>query len=164
MGGGYAMLPLLQKEFVDKLGWLSEEDFIDMLALVQSVPGAMVVNLAIGLGHTLFGFRGALVALAGATMSSLVMLTVIGLFFYEVKDKLSAVEHAFRGINPAVTGMVLASAVGMMARVNKSAISGAIFIITVLVVAYFKLSPIYIIIGAAAAGVLLTRVKEGGHA
>ena len=99
IGGGYAMVPLIQDEIVDKRKWIDKEDFIDLLALTQSVPGIFAVNIAIFIGYKLRKFRGALAMALGTILPSFFIILAIALFFQQFKQY-PIVENIFKGIRP----------------------------------------------------------------
>ena len=95
IGGGYAMVPLIQDEIVDKRKWIDKEDFIDLLALTQSVPGIFAVNIAIFIGYKLRKFRGALAMALGTILPSFFIILAIALFFQQFKQY-PIVENIFK--------------------------------------------------------------------
>lgn len=107
IGGGYAMVPLIQDEIVDKRKWIDKEDFIDLLALTQSVPGIFAVNIAIFIGYKLRKFRGALAMALGTILPSFFIILAIALFFQQFKQY-PIVENIFKGIRPAVVALIAA--------------------------------------------------------
>ena len=100
IGGGYAMLPLIQREVVDK-GWLSKEDFIDLFSVAQSLPGIFAVNISIFVGYKLKKVPGGIVCALGSILPSFFIILAIALFFTHVQDNIW-VEKAFKGLRPAV--------------------------------------------------------------
>ena len=116
LGGGYAMLPLIEQEVVDKHHWLDDQEFLNMIALAQAAPGLIAVNSAIFIGHRLAGVRGTLAAVAGAVLPSFVIILLVAEFFASYKDH-PAVEAVFRGVRPAVVAMVAATAVRLARKI-----------------------------------------------
>ena len=107
LGGGYAMLPLIQREVVDRKGWIDEEEFLNMIALAQAAPGIIAVNSAIFIGWRIGGWKGVAGAVLGAVLPSFVIILLIAMVFSEWKE-LPAVEAAFKGIRPAVVALIAA--------------------------------------------------------
>ena len=107
LGGGYAMLPLIQREVVDRKGWIDEEEFLNMIALAQAAPGLIAVNSAIFIGWRIGGWRGVCGAVLGAVRPSFVIILAIAMVFSEWKE-LPAVEAVFKGIRPAVVALIAA--------------------------------------------------------
>ena len=120
IGGGYAMVPLIQDEIVDKRKWIDKEDFIDLLALTQSVPGIFAVNIAIFIGYKLRKFRGALAMALGTILPSFFIILAIALFFQQFKQY-PIVENIFKGIRPAVVALIAAPTFSMAksAKINR---------------------------------------------
>ena len=107
-GGGYAMLPLVEKEVIDKKGWTDKEEILSIYALAQSVPGVIAVNTSLILGNRLAGVKGAVAAGAGVIMPSLIVIVAIAAFFSQIQDNFYILQ-AFSGIRAAVTVALLAA-------------------------------------------------------
>ena len=106
LGGGYAMLPLIQREVVDRKQWLDEEEFLNMIALAQAAPGIIAVNSAIFIGWRCGGWRGVMGAVLGAVIPSFLIILAIAMLFQDYKDQ-PAVEAVFKGVRPAVVALIL---------------------------------------------------------
>lgn len=152
LGGGYAMVPLIEKEIVDKNKWINREDFIDMLALAQSAPGPIAVNTAVFVGYKVLGIPGVIVTVLGSVLPSFIIILLIAVFFVQVKDN-QIVERIFKGIRPAVVALIAAPVIrlGKSAKINKKTL--IIPVIAAISVAFLKVTPIIIIIAAAAGGI-----------
>ncbi|MDR0370436.1 MAG: chromate transporter [Prevotellaceae bacterium] len=148
-GGGYAMIPLIEAEVVDKKNWIKKPEFIDMLALAQSAPGVMAINTSIFVGHRLRGLKGAIVASLGSALPSFVIILLIAMFFINFKDN-PAVERIFKGIRPAVVALIAAPLwrMGKSAKITWKTILFPIG--TAVLIWQFGLSPIIFV----AAGIL----------
>jgi len=107
LGGGYAMLPLIQREVVDTNHWIDEEEFLNMIALAQAAPGLIAVNSAIFIGWRVGGWKGVCGAVLGAVLPSFLIILAIAMVFSEWKNY-PAVEAAFRGVRPAVVALIAA--------------------------------------------------------
>jgi len=107
LGGGYAMLPLIQREVVDRKGWIDEEEFLNMIALAQAAPGLIAVNSAVFIGWRVGGWRGVCGAVLGAVLPSFLIILAIAMVFSDWKE-LPAVEAVFKGIRPAVVALIAA--------------------------------------------------------
>ena len=107
LGGGYAMLPLIQREVVDRKAWIDEQEFLNMIALAQAAPGLIAVNSAIFIGWRIGGWKGVCGAVLGAVLPSFVIILAIAMVFAEWKE-LPAVEAVFKGIRPAVVALIAA--------------------------------------------------------
>ena len=100
-GGGYAMLPLIERELIAKRKWIEQKEFLDLLTLAQSVPGPIAVNTSVFVGYKVRGFGGAVAALLGAVLPSFVIILAIALFFADIRQN-PVVDAAFKGMRPAV--------------------------------------------------------------
>lgn len=112
------MLPLIQREVVDRRGWIDEEEFLNMIALAQAAPGIIAVNSAIFIGWRIGGWRGVAGAVLGAVLPSFVIILLIAMVFSEWKE-LPAVEAAFKGIRPAVVALIAAPLVKLARNAMK---------------------------------------------
>ena len=101
LGGGYAMVPLMEKEVVDDKHWLGREEFMDILAVAQATPGLFAMNMASHIGNKLRGVKGGIVASMGVAMPSIVIILFIAMFFHAFKGNIY-IEKIFRGVRPAV--------------------------------------------------------------
>ncbi|MCD7899067.1 MAG: chromate transporter [Bacteroides sp.] len=159
IGGGYAMVPLIEDEIVNKRNWIAKEDFLDLLAISQSVPGVFAVNISIFVGYKLRGVRGSLATTLGAVLPSFVIILAIAMFFDNFKDN-QIVERIFKGIRPAVVALIAAPTFSMAqsARLNKY--NMWIPIVSALLIWGLGFSPIWIIILAGAGGYIWGRIKK----
>ena len=108
-GGGWAMISIIEKEIVDKKHWVSKEEFLDLLAVAQSIPGILAVNMAVAVGDKLRGRRGAIVAALGTIIPSFTMILVIAIFLTpEMIKSNETLNNIFRGIRPAVVALIIA--------------------------------------------------------
>ena len=168
-GGGWAMIPIIEREVVDKHQWISREDFLDELAVAQSLPGILAVNIAVLVGNKLRGLRGSLVAAIGTILPSFVLILLIAIFFVQLYDN-PVVISIFKGIRPAVVALIVAPVLttAKSARLNKYTF--AIPIIVALSIWLCKVSPIFCIIAGALGGYIYyiitqhRRIKRGGYA
>jgi len=166
-GGGYVIVPLMKKKFVDELHWLEEEETLDFVAIAQSSPGAVAVNASILLGYRIAGFPGALVAIFGTILPPMVILSVISFFYMAFRD--SAVVNAVLGAMRAGVAAVIANVVFCLGRTvlsEKSIVSAAIMIAVFVSVYFLKLNIILVILACAAIGVIRTYArlrKEAKH-
>lgn len=154
-GGGYAMLPMLQKEVVDEKHWATSEELLDYYAVGQATPGIIAVNTATFIGYKVRGILGALFATLGVIFPSLVIIMLIAGFLQNFANN-TIVQHAFAGIRIAVCALILNTIVGLYRKsiVNKT--SMAIFFATCLLGLFFNISPIYIVVSACIFGLIIT--------
>ena len=160
IGGGYAMLPLIEQEMTSR-GWISREDIQDIIVLAQSAPGILAVNMAIFTGHKIKGLPGSIVAAVGAVLPSLLIILLIAMFFTEFRDN-DIVRRIFQGVRPAAVALILVPAVRMAQSGCKSWWTWAIAIASLLGVAFLKISPIWIILTtiSVAAGISILNQKK----
>lgn len=158
IGGGYAMIPLIEKEIVNRKQWISKEDFIDLVAVAQSCPGVFAVNISIFIGYKLRGIRGSLVTALGTILPSFLIILLIAAFFHNFKENL-IVERIFKGIRPAVVALIAAPVFSMAksARINRHTLW--IPVVSALLIWLLEFSPIWIILLAASGGYIWGRYK-----
>ena len=157
-GGGYAMLPALQREVVEKRRWATEEEVMDWYAIGQCTPGVIAVNTSTFIGYRLRGVPGAIAATAGMVFPSLVIITIIAAFIQQFAH-LAVVQHAFAGIRIAVCALVLQSVWKMAKKGVVDIPTGVILVVTFAAVAFFGVSPVLMVVIAAAAGILINVVR-----
>ena len=135
IGGGYAMVPLIRAELVQRQAWLPDEEFAEILGLSQAAPGAIAINTAVFAGYRLRGLAGALVGCLGVVLPSFVIILAIATMFGRL-SRLSLVERMFRGMRPAIVGLILAAVIAMSRSILRTwrqwAVAGALFILIVL--------------------------------
>lgn len=158
IGGGYAMVPLIEAEIVDKRKWIKKEEFLDLMALSQTVPGIFAVNIAIFIGYKLRKFWGAFFMTLGTIMPSFLIILAIALFFRQFQH-LETVERIFKGIRPGVVALIAAPTFKMAksARINRYNIW--IPVVSALLIWLLGFSPIYVIILSGLGGYFYGRYK-----
>ena len=152
IGGGYAMLPLIQREVVDK-GWLSKEDFIDLFSVAQSLPGIFAVNISIFVGYKLKRVPGGIVCALGSILPSFFIILAIALFFTHVQDNIW-VEKAFKGLRPAVVALIAVPCLTTARSIKMSYKELIIPIAAALLIWQGGLSPVWIILAAIIGGLV----------
>ncbi len=151
-GGGWAMISLIQKEVVDKHGWVSKEDFVDMLAVAQSLPGILAVNFSVAIGDRLRGFKGSLVAALGTILPSFIIILAIAIFLTPdtIKNN-ETLNSIFKGIRPAVVALIIAPVLSTAktAKINAKtvAIPIAVALLIFSGIPYISNPIVYIILG-----------------
>ena len=145
LGGGYAMLPLIQREVVDSKHWLDEEEFLNMIALAQAAPGLIAVNSAIFIGWRIGGWKGVCGAVLGAVLPSFLIILAIAMLFSEWKE-LPAVEAVFKGIRPAVVALIAAPLVKMARAAKISWLTLLIPITAALAIWLLHVNPVWVIL------------------
>ena len=154
IGGGYAMIPLIQAE-MQRRGWIPEEDLPDIVALSQSAPGVMAVNISIFAGHRLRGIKGSIVATLGSILPSFLAILAIALFFTAFQDN-PWVEKAFKGIRPVVISLIAVPMVNMARKSCHKWWAWALLLAALLLVALLNVSPVYIILCTLVLGFSIT--------
>ena len=150
-GGGYAMLPILQREVVEKKGWATGEELTDYFAVGQCTPGIIAVNTATFVGYKHKGVLGGILSTLGVVFPSLVIITLIAAFLSNFADY-PVVQHALAGINAAVVALIASSVLKLGKSTLKDWVCAVIFL-AVLGLAFFAgLSPVLLIVGAGLAG------------
>ena len=156
IGGGYAMIPLIEAEVVDKRRWISRNDLLDLMAVAQSCPGIFAVNISIFIGNKLRGTRGALMSTIGCALPSFLIILAIALFFQQFRDNVW-VARAFRGIRPAVVALIAAPTFKMAQTAKIGWTNVWIPVAGAFLIWMFGVSPVYIIIAAGVGGYLYGR-------
>ena len=167
-GGGYAMLPILQRDIVEHYGWASEEEVMDYYAMGQCLPGIIMVNTSVFIGQKHRGTPGGMVAGFASTVPSLIIITVIAAFLTRFAEY-PVVQNAFAGIRACVVVLIINAVV----KLWKSAIVDwktlvLVFAPVFLLSAFTSVSPVLLVVAAAAAGIVITlvsgRLGKGGEA
>ncbi len=158
-GGGYAMLPMLQKEVVENRGWATEEELADYFAIGQCTPGVIAVNTATFVGYREAGILGGVMATLGVIFPSLVIITIIAAFIRNFAD-LPVVKHAFSGIRVCVCVLILNAVLKLRKNSVVDKPTTAIFVLVFVLSAITPLSPVVFVILAGLAGVLLKGGKK----
>ncbi len=151
LGGGYAMVPLIQAEIVNKKKWIEEEEFVKLLALAQSSPGALAVNISVFVGYKMKKMLGVIVTVIAATLPSFIIILLIASLFSNIQDNIYVIK-AFKAIRPMVVALIAASVytIGKSAKINRKTLW--IVILVAAMVAFFKFPPIVMIILGAFLG------------
>ncbi len=153
IGGGYAMIPLLQREVVERKRRLTDQDFLDLMAIAQSAPGVFVVNMAIFVGYRVRGKRGSVACAIGAAMPSIIIILAIALFVGNYRDN-EIVENVFKGIRPAVIALILTPSIRLASKAGLNKWNWWVPVATALIIWWFGVSPVWIILGAIVGAVL----------
>lgn len=152
-GGGWAMIPLIEREVVDKQNWIKREDFVDAFAIAQSLPGVLAVNISILIGNKLRGLKGCLMATLGTILPSFLIILAIAIWFVQTYDN-PVVERIFKGIRPAVVALIVSPvfSTAKTARINIKTV--IIPIIVALSIWLGGVSPIWFVLLGAIGGIL----------
>ena len=159
IGGGYAMLPLIEADVVDKKQWIGKEEFVDLVAIAQSCPGILAVNISIFLGYKLKGVSGSIVCTLGTVLPSFLIILLIALFFQTFREN-ETVQSIFLGIRPAVVALIAAPTFKMAKSAKIGWTNIWIPVISALLIWQMAASPVYIIILAGLFGFLYGKLVE----
>ncbi len=157
IGGGYAMIPLIQRELSSR-GWISDEELPDIVALSQSAPGIMAVNISIFAGYRIRGLKGSLAATLGAVMPSFIIILAIAMVFSGFKDN-PVVVSIFKGIRPVVIALIAVPMLNMAKKSCKAWWAWALAALSLLMVAFVGISPIYILLAVIIVSFSYTYIK-----
>ena len=155
IGGGYVMLSMIEREIVDRKGWIDREEFMNMIALAQAAPGLIAVNSAIFIGWRIGEWRGVIATVLGAVLPSFFIILAIAMLFQDYKDY-PAVEAIFKGIRPAVVALIAAPLCRMAKNAKITWTTALIPIAGALLIWLAGLSPIWIIFVTVLATLLYT--------
>ena len=159
LGGGYAMIPIMEREFVDKNQWMDRQEFMDIMVVAQTTPGIFSIDMASHIGYKLRGIWGGIVGALGIALPSILAIIVIAMFFRTFKDN-PWVAKFFCGVRPAVVALIAAPCF-KMAKTAKITLSTLwIPIVCCALIALLGVSPIWIIVAAGVAGYLWGKVKR----
>lgn len=149
-GGGYAMLPLIERELITKRKWIEQKEFLDLLTLAQSVPGPIAVNTAVFVGYKVRGLRGAAAALLGTVTPSFVIILAIAIFFAGIRQN-PVVDAAFKGMRPAVVALIIGPVLTLSRGMHWTML--VVIAASALAIWWLDWSPIYVLVTAAAIGI-----------
>lgn len=160
-GGGYAMIPMLEKELVEKNHWVSEEELLDYYAVGQCTPGIIAVNTATFVGHKIAGFWGGVFATLGVVFPSLVIITVIAAVLTNFAD-IPAVKSAFAGIRVCVCVLIFNAVLKLWKKAVTDKGTLTIFLLVFVMSLFFDMSPIFFVLVSGICGVVVTNLGGRG--
>lgn len=153
LGGGYAMIPIIESEIVEKRKWIAKNEFLDLIAIAQSCPGVFAVNISVFIGYKLRRLKGALCMAAGASLPSFLIILLIAIFFHRFMD-VPWVAAMFRGIRPAVVALIAVPTFTLAKSAKVNIYNCWIPIVSALLIKFMGVNPIYIILAAGLLGYL----------
>lgn len=156
IGGGYAMVPMIQHQIVEEKGWLSEEEFLDILAISQTAPGVFAVNMSQHIGQKIGGLRASILATLGVVLPSFIIILLLATIFRSFRDN-RWVEYAFMGIRPVVVALIAAPVFSMAKSAKLSWQTLWIPVLVAGLIYLFDVSPVYVLLVAALMGYLYAR-------
>ena len=159
-GGGYAMVPIIQREVIDRRGWVDRDEFIELLTLAQSAPGPIALNTSVFVGYKVRGYAGALAALLGVVVPAFTVILIVAIYFAQFRENVY-VNAAFKGMRPAVVALIVSPIVSLSRGMGawKYALAAAV----ALFVWWSGVSPIWLIIVAAGVGVAIELYNSRKH-
>ncbi|MBR3493876.1 MAG: chromate transporter [Clostridia bacterium] len=161
-GGGYAMIPLIERETADRKGWISHADLLDIIAIAESTPGPIAINAATFIGRRTAGTAGAVCATLGVVLPS--FLIILGLsYILETFRHIRAVQYAFWGIRAGVLALILRALVSMFKKAPRHPFAWAVMGGVFLTVAFLKLDAVWVIAASAALGLLSGLWRRGAQ-
>ena len=158
LGGGYVMIPALQAE-MSRLGWISDEELPDIVALAQSAPGLLAVNMSIFAGYRLRGFKGSVIATLGSVLPSFIIILLIAMLFAGFQDN-PYVMRAFMGIRPVAVALIAAAAIKMGRKNVRTWWGWLLCLGSFAAVAFLKISAIYVLLALIVCAVALSLLRE----
>lgn len=163
-GGGYAMIALIEREFVERKKWVEHEGFLDMVAIAESTPGPIAINSATYIGYKVAGFLGSLVSTIAVCLPSFCIIYVISLFFDAFLQN-AYIAAAFKGIQVCVCYLILSAGVKLFIKMKKNALSITLLCLTVISMVCFsifsvKISSIFLILAGAVVGIIVWRCRH----
>ena len=158
IGGGYAMIPLIKNE-LDKRKWIGEDELPDIIALAQSAPGILAVNVSIFAGYKIKGLKGSITATLGSILPSFLIILAIAMAFTNFKDN-PTVIRIFKGIRPVVVALIASPMISMARKSDKTWWAWCITGANLLAVSFLSVSPIYIILTVLVLSVAVVKLRE----
>ncbi|MDD3308122.1 MAG: chromate transporter [Acetobacterium sp.] len=152
-GGGYAMIPLIEYEIVERHHWIESKDILDIFAIAEATPGVIAVNTATFVGYKVAGFWGSLLATLGVVIPSLTIISLIALFFQEFQS-LEWVGYAFKGVRAGVVVLILGAVVKMAQKGEYTPLTVLILILTFGLASFTDINIIYLLLGGAVTGLI----------
>ena len=159
LGGGYAMVQIMEKEVVDKKHWLNHEEFMDTLVVAQSTPGLFAIDMASHIGLKLKGVTGGIVGALATALPSIVAILLIAIFFQTFKENVY-VEKIFMGVRPCVVALILAPCFSMAQKAKLNKFNWWIPVVTAVLISACGVSPIWCILAAGIGGVIYGKLKN----
>lgn len=151
LGGGYAMIPIIEEEVVNKRQWVSKDEMLDLIAIAQSCPGVFAINISVFIGYKLRKVWGAIAAAFGTALPSFLIILAIAMFFHQFEDN-KIIAAMFRGIRPAVVALIAVPTFNLARRAQLNRYTLWIPIVSALAIWWLGVSPIWVIIIAGIGG------------
>ena len=158
-GGGIAMIPLIQKEAVEKNGWVTDDDILEIIAIAESTPGPIAINSATFVGYRTAGVLGSVAATLGVVLPSFVVILALSFVLAQFQD-LQAVQYAFNGIRAGVLALLIKALWSMYTKSPKGWAAYVVMGVSFLITALFSINVIFVILGCAVFGIVTSRIME----
>lgn len=159
LGGGLAMLPIMGREFVEKRHWMTDDDMVDTVAVMQSMPGIISINMGVLIGYRVAGVLGAVVSVFGVVLSPFVIILVLAMFLDRIAGN-AVMDHVFLGVRASVAAMILLSAIKLGKQIVKNWLSATIAFLGFVCMVFFELNAILLIIVAAVIGIAMAYIPR----
>lgn len=159
IGGGYAMIPLIEREVVARRGWITAEEFLDMLVAAQTAPGVLAINISVLVGNRIRGRMGAVASALGSALPSFAIILVFAVFLNKYQDT-PALEKMFRAVRPAVVALIAVPVFSLAKTAKITWRTAWVPVVAALLVWLLGVSPVWIIAVAGACGVLVRVVAD----
>lgn len=160
-GGGYSIIPMLEKEAIEKYHWLTKEELLDFFAVSQCIPGIIATNMAVMIGNKTRKASGAIAASAGVVAPSLLIIMIIAAFLQNFAD-IPAVQNAFWGIRVVVAALIAGVVLSMFKTGVIDKLTFVIFIVVFVCSVFLSISPVFYVIGSAVCGLAASKLRERG--
>ena len=157
-GGGYAMIPIIQEEIVEKKKWIDDNEFMDAIALAQASPGPVAVNTSVYCGYKLKGFKGAIACTMGTVLPSFITILIIAIFFFQFREN-AIIDQIFMGIRPAVVALIASAVYKMWKKAQYGYDKFAIALGTLLIIVFMDISPIWLVIAGGLGSVIINKLR-----
>lgn len=158
-GGGYAMIPLIEDELVEKKRWLDRDTFYDYLSIAQMSPGILAVNIAILMGNFFFGKKGAILCVTATCLPAFLAILSIAIFFVQFRDHVT-INKIFKGIRPIVVVLIAIPLFSLCKKAKINIATAIIPIVIVELVVFLKISPVYIIVIAIIIAIVMAKYRH----
>ena len=158
-GGGYAMIPLIQKEAVEKHGWVSDDDILEILAIAESTPGPIAINSATFIGYRAAGIFGSMMATLGVVLPSFVIILALSFILREFQE-LEVVRYAFAGIRAGVLALLCKSLWTLYKKSPKGWPAYVVMVASFVLTAFFDINVLFVIVGCAVFGLISSRYLQ----
>ena len=158
-GGGYAMIPIIQKETVENKGWITDDDILEIIAIAESTPGPIAINSSTFVGYRVAGFWGAFFGTLGMVLPSFLIILTISFVLREFQS-IKAVQYAFNGIRAGVLALLFKALWTMYKKVKKGLVAYIIMAGSFVFAAFFEINIIFVIIGCAVVGLVSSLIAQ----